>query len=139
MSAPTLPRALPMDLTGALPDGTWVLEASAGTGKTYTIAGLVSRYVAEGTPLHRVLATPSSAATGELRTRVRDGCCLHGSWPAVRVDVEGPGPAAERRHHARWRCADTAGGCPGRSTPPRWPPRTSSCQPVLAALGWRPT
>ena len=36
------------DLRGPLPTGTTVLEASAGTGKTYTIAGLVARYVAEG-------------------------------------------------------------------------------------------
>ena len=27
-----------------------VLEASAGTGKTYTIAALAARYVAEGIP-----------------------------------------------------------------------------------------
>ncbi len=38
----------PVDLRGPLPTGTTVLEASAGTGKTYTIAGLVTRYVAEG-------------------------------------------------------------------------------------------
>ena len=35
------------DLLGPLPDGTVVLEASAGTGKTYTIAALATRYVAE--------------------------------------------------------------------------------------------
>ena len=33
---------------GPLPTGTTVLEASAGTGKTFTIAALVARYVAEG-------------------------------------------------------------------------------------------
>jgi len=36
------------DLLGPLPTGTTLLEASAGTGKTFTIAGLVARYVAEG-------------------------------------------------------------------------------------------
>ena len=30
-----------------LPSGLTVLEASAGTGKTYSLAGLVTRYVAE--------------------------------------------------------------------------------------------
>ena len=66
-----------MDLTGPLPAGTYVLEASAGTGKTYTIAGMVCRYVAGGTPLDRVLAiTFGRAATGELRSRVRERLLL---------------------------------------------------------------
>jgi exodeoxyribonuclease V beta subunit len=65
------PRAF--DLTGELPSGVTVLEASAGTGKTYTIAGLAARYVAEGTPLERILLiTFTRAATGELRERVRE-------------------------------------------------------------------
>ena len=60
-------------LTGTLPEGTTLLEASAGTGKTYTIAGLVLRYVAEaGVPLARILVvTFTRAATAELRDRVR--------------------------------------------------------------------
>ncbi|HWG93941.1 MAG TPA: UvrD-helicase domain-containing protein, partial [Mycobacteriales bacterium] len=69
--------ALPVfDLTGPLPQGTTVLEASAGTGKTYTIAGLVVRYVAEGEArLDQLLVvTFSRAASGELRTRVRERC-----------------------------------------------------------------
>jgi exodeoxyribonuclease V beta subunit len=61
------------DLTGPLPSGVTVLEASAGTGKTYTIAGLAARYVAEGTPLERLLlVTFTRMATGELRERVRE-------------------------------------------------------------------
>ena len=39
-----------------LPTGVTVLEASAGTGKTYTIAALAARYVAEGIPLDRAAA-----------------------------------------------------------------------------------
>ncbi len=35
------------DLAGPLPTGTTLLEASAGTGKTFTVAALVARYVAE--------------------------------------------------------------------------------------------
>ena len=61
------------DLRGPLPSGTTVLEASAGTGKTYTIAALTARYVAEGTPLERLLlVTFTRMATGELRERVRE-------------------------------------------------------------------
>jgi exodeoxyribonuclease V beta subunit len=66
------------DLCGLLPTGVTVLEASAGTGKTYTIAALAARYVAEGTPLDRLLLiTFTRIATGELRDRVRErlvGC-----------------------------------------------------------------
>jgi exodeoxyribonuclease V beta subunit len=66
------------DLCGPLPTGVTVLEASAGTGKTYTIAALAARYVAEGTPLERLLlVTFTRMATGELRDRVRErlvGC-----------------------------------------------------------------
>ena len=50
-----------------------MLEASAGTGKTYTIAALAARYVAEGIPLDRLLlVTFTRMATGELRDRVRE-------------------------------------------------------------------
>ncbi len=64
----------PVDLRGPLPTGTTVLEASAGTGKTYTIAGFVTRYVAEGhVRLDQLLVvTFGRAATSELRTRVRE-------------------------------------------------------------------
>ena len=51
-----------------------MLEASAGTGKTFTIAALVTRFVAEGVAgLDQMLiVTFSRAATGELRERVRE-------------------------------------------------------------------
>jgi exodeoxyribonuclease V beta subunit len=61
------------DVCGPLPTGVTVLEASAGTGKTWTIAALAARYVAEGTPLERLLlVTFTRMATGELRERVRE-------------------------------------------------------------------
>jgi exodeoxyribonuclease V beta subunit len=61
------------DVCGPLPTGVTVLEASAGTGKTYTIASLATRYVAEGVPLERLLlVTFTRIATGELRERVRE-------------------------------------------------------------------
>jgi exodeoxyribonuclease V beta subunit len=63
----------PFDVCGPLPRGVTVLEASAGTGKTFTIAALAARYVAEGTPLEQLLlVTFTRMATGELRERVRE-------------------------------------------------------------------
>src|SRR5262249_18447728 len=61
------------DVCGELPaPGITVLEASAGTGKTFTITALVTRFVAQGVPLGNILAvTFTRMATGELRDRVR--------------------------------------------------------------------
>ena len=67
-----LPR---FELTGDLPPAgsTTVLEASAGTGKTFALSGLVTRYLAEGlaTLDQMLLITFSRAASRELRERVR--------------------------------------------------------------------
>ncbi|MDF2806021.1 MAG: exodeoxyribonuclease [Cellulosimicrobium sp.] len=62
------------DPFGDLPTGTVVLEASAGTGKTHTIATLTTRYVAEGVAAlpEIMLVTFGRAATSELRDRVRE-------------------------------------------------------------------
>ena len=62
------------DLLGPLPKGTTVLEASAGTGKTYAIVGLAARFVAEAgvDPASLLLVTFSRAATKELRERTRE-------------------------------------------------------------------
>ena len=64
----------PFDVCGPLPEpGVTVLEASAGTGKTFTIAALATRLVAAGVRLEEILAvTFTRMATGELRDRVRD-------------------------------------------------------------------
>src|SRR5690349_13044775 len=65
----------PFDLLGPLPTprSTTVLEASAGTGKTFALAGLVTRYVAEGVATldQMLLITFGRAASQELRERVR--------------------------------------------------------------------
>ncbi len=65
------------DLRGPLPADctTTVLEASAGTGKTFALAALVTRYIAEGqaTLDQMLLITFGRAATHELRERVRRG------------------------------------------------------------------
>ncbi len=65
---------LPFDLLAPLPQGTTVLEASAGTGKTYTIAALAVRLVAEGHVdlSELLLVTFGRAASRELRDRVRE-------------------------------------------------------------------
>src|SRR5215211_5258643 len=64
----------PFDVCGDLPSGTTVLEASAGTGKTYTIAALAARYIAEGVAelSQLMLVTFGRMATNELRLRVRE-------------------------------------------------------------------
>ena len=63
------------DLLGPLPAArsTTVLEASAGTGKTFALAGLVTRYLAEGAATldQMLLITFGRAASQELRERVR--------------------------------------------------------------------
>ncbi len=58
--------------TGLEP-GVTLVEASAGTGKTFTIAGIVLRLVLElRVPIEQILTvTYTVAATGELRDRVR--------------------------------------------------------------------
>ncbi len=72
MTAAGADPVAPFDVCGPLPSGVTVLEASAGTGKTFTIAGLAARYVAEGVPLEQLLlVTFTRMATGELRDRVR--------------------------------------------------------------------
>lgn len=60
------------ELTGRLPQGTVLLEASAGTGKTFAIASLTLRYIAEeGLDIGRLLLiTFTNNAAAELRSRV---------------------------------------------------------------------
>ena len=59
--------------SATLSRGVNVVEASAGTGKTYAIAMLVLRFVAEfGVPLEELLVVSyTRAATEELRSRIR--------------------------------------------------------------------
>ena len=61
------------DLYGSLPAGQVAIEASAGTGKTFTIAGLATRFLAERgvAPAELLIVTFTRAATAELRSRIR--------------------------------------------------------------------
>jgi exodeoxyribonuclease V beta subunit len=132
----------PVDLTAELPSGTTVLEASAGTGKTWTIAGLVTRYVAEGRArIDQVLAvTFGVAATSELRTRVRErlvevrdaldrpaACATHRD-PVVRHLGDGaPDEVALRRERIATALADFDAATVATVH--------ELCQQVLAGLG----
>ena len=68
-----MPSPAHFDICGELPSGTTLLEASAGTGKTWTIGALVTRFVAEGraTLEQMLVVTFGRAASQELRERVR--------------------------------------------------------------------
>ena len=90
----------PFDLEGPLPTGTSVLEASAGTGKTYAIARLVSRYLAEGLPgggqvamADLLVVSFSRESSRELRARVRERLVCD-------RDAAGPGGCRERLDRA---------------------------------------
>ncbi len=72
-SPPATDPTADLDLRGPLPTGITVIEASAGTGKTYALAGLAVRAVAERglAPSELCIVTFTEAATAELRGRVR--------------------------------------------------------------------
>ena len=133
----------PFDLCGPLPTGVTVLEASAGTGKTYAIAALAARYVAEGTPLDELLlVTFTRMATGELRERVRErlvgvehglGRALAGAPrddpdEIVRLLADAPREEVERR---RWRLARALDGFDAATIATTH----GFCQEVLGGLG----
>ena len=122
-----------------------ILEASAGTGKTFTIAALVARLVADGVvPLAEILAvTFTRMATGELRDRVRErlvtaerglGRWLDAGEPLPPGDSVlqllaggGSGLVAQRRQ----RLADALASFDGATITTTH----GFCQMVLAALG----
>lgn len=62
-----------LDLEGPLPQGRLVVEASAGTGKTYSLSALVARHVAERklSASSLLVVTFTRAAAAELRDRTR--------------------------------------------------------------------
>ncbi len=66
--------ALDSEATLWLPlDGIKLIEASAGTGKTYTIGNLYLRYILSGRKVSEILVvTFTNAATEELRGRIRE-------------------------------------------------------------------
>jgi len=73
MNSLTEPVSLDPKLTLELPlNGVKLIEASAGTGKTYTITNLYLRHIFEGrSPAEILVVTFTNAATEELRGRIR--------------------------------------------------------------------
>ena len=69
------------DVLGPLPRGRVAIEASAGTGKTYTLAALATRYLTEAgvAPSELLIVTFTRAATAELRSRIREQMVLSAS------------------------------------------------------------
>ena len=100
------PRTIQTPYDASLLDGL-IVEASAGTGKTYTLTTLVARLLAETS--HRIddlaVVTFTVAATGELRTRV---------WETLRAALDAVSGRTARTQQARelaehWRQADLQG------------------------------
>ena len=91
--AMTAAAAVPVfDLTGPLPTGRTVIEASAGTGKTYSISGLVVRYLAEeAVSIDQLLVVTFTAGRGERAARPHPVVAAAGGRSPRR------GPAAARR------------------------------------------
>ena len=85
------------DIAADLQAGATLLEASAGTGKTWTIAALVTKHVASGDVRldEMLVVTFTRAASQELRERVRRQ--LDEAIAAARR----PGPARPRQRAAR--------------------------------------
>ena len=68
----TIRPAIPLDVFGCPLEGANLIEASAGTGKTWAICGLYLRLVLErGLEVPQILVvTFTNAATAELRERI---------------------------------------------------------------------
>src|SRR4051794_15052698 len=131
------------DLCGPLPRGVTLLEASAGTGKTFAVAALVARLVADGVPPSQLLVvTFTRMATGELRERVRERLvsaelglarALAGVEPpeedvVLRLLAEGPVAEVDQR---RRRLADAVSDFDSATIATTH----GFCQHVLAGLG----
>jgi exodeoxyribonuclease V beta subunit len=125
-----------------LPEATTLLEASAGTGKTWTVGALVTRYVAEGraTLDELLIITFGRAASRELRERVREQLVEAESALAdplaaaghpnelIQLLAEGdPATVAERRVRLRVALADFDGATIATTH--------QFCQIVLRSLG----
>ncbi|WP_085317088.1 UvrD-helicase domain-containing protein [Derxia lacustris] len=96
-AAGTFPESPELSAPAAIPAfdapllGLRYIEASAGTGKTWTLAGLVARLVVErGLEIGSILVvTFTKAATAELRARIRDRLALLLRWVEWRLAQEG--------------------------------------------------
>ncbi len=88
----TVPEVIPFEVTEDLPSrGRLAVGASAGTGKTWTLAALATRHVAErGVPVGELLVvTFTRAAAAELRERIR------ARFASTARDLEALAPGSE--------------------------------------------
>ena len=130
----------PFEPTRPVEEGMTVLEASAGTGKTHTVASLVVTEVAAGRPLDELLVvTFTRKATGTLRERVwqRLAAAVAALDPESPADPSDPvvnhlrsgtaGEVADRRARLARALADFDGATIATTH--------GFCQQVLASLG----
>ena len=135
----------PLDVFDCPLAGTRLIEASAGTGKTWNICGLYLRLLLErALEVQQILVvTFTNAATAELRERIRARIVetlarLRGAAPPARPLRRRPAATAcaparpGRRGHGaaagRWRCRPSTKPRSSRSTASasaRWPTRRS--------------
>ncbi|MCC6225140.1 MAG: UvrD-helicase domain-containing protein [Microthrixaceae bacterium] len=87
----------PFDLRGPLPVGRLALDASAGTGKTFALAALATRFVAEldYKASDLLVVTFTRAATAELRERIRT------RWMTAAAHLLDAGDGARRQDERR--------------------------------------
>lgn len=78
-----------LQLDGPLPRGRFVIEASAGTGKTYSLTALVARHVAENglRPDQLLMVTFTRSAATDMRHRTR--LQVRALAAALRASIEG--------------------------------------------------
>ena len=90
----TTRAAIPLDVFACPLEGANLIEASAGTGKTWAICGLYLRLVLErGLEVPQILVvTFTNAATAELRERIRE------RMVQVLARLQGRGPTRRRLH-----------------------------------------
>ena len=138
LGAGRVPMTDAFDVCGPLPTGVTVLEASAGTGKTFTIAALAARYVAEGIPLEQTPDGHVHAHGHRRAARARPRAARQRRGGSRGHAARGRrGRAAARDRHAGARSACGASGSRRRSptsTPPPSPPPTASARRCSA--GW---
>ncbi len=101
-----------------LTPGRYLIEASAGTGKTYTITHLVLRLILQRVPVREILVTTfSKAAAAELKARILK--LLNEELNDLRPQAEedsGDAPEREREQERETPSPDTAGANRERSS-----------------------
>jgi exodeoxyribonuclease V beta subunit len=89
-------------------DGINCIEASAGTGKTYTISHLYLRLIIEkGLSIDNILVvTFTNAATDEIRSRIRSLIAIAHDMLEERCDASVQNKYAELYNYLHWLCND---------------------------------